>query len=420
MGVAMVISAELSNPHTCLHVLKYKASLPVLLALCMPDCPRPTTAAWLERRVGYARDTVEKSLAYLADSLQLVFRRGRKRSSGWFLTDTVRQLPLPFVAMLPADATRPFPARLQDNYADHRPLTKSGRAKSPDHRPLDQTGSPTETGVMPKINALPHVVGSLINNHDLKDQILVGNDQQQNRTNAQTSGITADLLRWMSLDEPIPSRFADVDPAWPLACYWYATVCGFDNPAGYVRKRLENGHPAPRPWPGLAEAVLGLDDDQMVTLLEAGDTSRYSGLVSLPDDFPYIPYREFRQLYKATDGELLPNQPNDSAAEPETAVGTADPEPVGAQTAPPDRQEWQPTDADTAAVDELIVGMWRLYPGMQQILPAGTQTAWETDGTIRITIRNGHLAKLRPLLPRMSQFVSERVGRDVIVIASTG
>lgn len=337
----MYIAPELSNPDTVLHVLKYKASLPVLIAMCMPDCPRPVTINWLEIRTGVSADTAEKSLKYLS-RLYLVFREGIKRASRWWLANGVRQLHLPFVANLRQEDTKPHPLVIesgrdtlpdhrpldiengQDVLPDHRPLCiESDRELLPDHRPLDDHAVQL---IIPKISGLSdedepiihkfsglsaappmrvrtrgdHVVDHLIQDHDLKS-----NDQQHGPIIPKISGL---LLRWMGLDEPVPTQFQDVDPAWPLGDYWYAVVAKFDRPAGYVRRRLEQNLTAPRPYPQMAATWVALDSQQRRILLDAGADARWSGRVSLPSDFGhFVPYREFRLLYVALNGRIAPD-----------------------------------------------------------------------------------------------------------------
>ncbi|MFO7537578.1 MAG: hypothetical protein R6X32_05910 [Chloroflexota bacterium] len=322
----MMISPELSNPATVLHVLSYKSSLPVLIAMCMDDCPRPVKVKWLERRTGITRHTINESLIYLMESLQIVFRSGIKRASAWWLANGIRQLPLPFVQHLSDADTRPF-NMLSDGQqisvgSDHRTIDGGPGRPIADHRTPDRE-SGQQAHLLPssgQLNGSHHSImvdhpplTHVVVDHSIKDHDLVINDQQQQEPimveNLPLSASpTRLLLRWMGVDEPLPTQFADADPAWPLSCYWYSQVCGMGNPAGYVAKRLRTGQGCPRPWAKLAHTWLSMTTENQLVLLDelADPYTRATGRISLPSDFPFVPYREVLQLYRATGGEFVP------------------------------------------------------------------------------------------------------------------
>lgn len=85
----------LHNPKTILHTFRSQpCALFVLIALFMPDCPDPVGEKWLARRTGYTRKTVRESGLYFLEDMGIIQRARHRR--GWRLTQSAKQLPLPF------------------------------------------------------------------------------------------------------------------------------------------------------------------------------------------------------------------------------------------------------------------------------------------------------------------------------------
>ncbi len=338
-----MISPALCNPATVLKQFDFnKATLPAFIAMCMPDCPRPTTLTWLSERIGISNeDIIYKALRYLQNTLRIVFQVGHKRQgSRWWLANEVNKVALPFVRLLTPSDTRPYPYLLVEREpanTDHHLISDVERepANTDHHLISDVEREPANTDhhLISDVSSqiIPHNVElstPVVDDHLKLEIIDLLNDDQQ-----QPIPQNAELfLRWIGMDEPIPTRFATVDPAWPLACWWYGRISQYINPkfhdpVGYVRRRLESGITTASPYPTLAQTWLQLDNGRRRTLLNAAQASgRRECRIHLPTDFGYfIPYREFWLIYNATNGIIAPPEwmppiePEDEPA-PETAV----------------------------------------------------------------------------------------------------
>ncbi|MEI2613425.1 MAG: DnaA N-terminal domain-containing protein [Candidatus Promineifilaceae bacterium] len=122
---------------------------------------------------------------------------------------------------------------------------------------------------------------------------------------------SAEILRWMGMDDPVPGQFEGVDPAWPLSCYWYGRVVqkgqvSFRDPVGYVRRRLERGVACPDPYPELARAWLGLSSEQQAEGLAVLRRAEHTGRVYPPAHLPDLRWDVLLKVYQALDGQLLP------------------------------------------------------------------------------------------------------------------
>lgn len=138
--------------------------------------------------------------------------------------------------------------------------------------------------------------------------------QQTNNHRTRTTknlSFSAEILRWMGMDDPVPGQFEGVDPVWPLSCYWYGRVAqkgqvSFRDPVGYVRRRLERGVACPDPYPELARAWLGLSSEQQAEGLAVLRRAEHTGRVYPPAHLPDLRWDVLLKVYQALDGQLLP------------------------------------------------------------------------------------------------------------------
>lgn len=310
------MSSALDNPATALHVLSFKAALPVLVAMFMPDCPTPVSVKWLMHRTGVkARKTINETLDYL-EYLGVIACVMTANKGWWSLTDKGKQLPLPFTGSLAAGA-QPLPASGRVTILDQElgassqlPLMRF--AQTADSRPsaqsddaipmvanggLDAGGSPIVSKFYPP--PLNNVV-VVLNNSD-PDQSLFEKQQQQEGVQVgkfYPPPPTAVFLREIGMGEPVPTEFCDYPLQIALAYWWYGLAEGMNSPHGYLRRRLEQGHVSPPDdYLQAAGIWLDLEDEERADLWDAVANSHLGGGIILPPEFKhYVPFRPLLRL----------------------------------------------------------------------------------------------------------------------------
>lgn len=311
------MSSALDNPSTALHVLSFKASLPVLVAMFMPDCPTPVSVKWLMHRTGVkARKTINETLDYL-EYLGVIACVMTANKGWWALTDKGKQLPLPFAGSLAA-GTQPLlsPHRVtildeESEASSQLPLLRFAQtavgcpsAQSGSAIPaivansaLDAGASPTVSKIYPPPTPLNNVV--VVLNQSDSDQFCFEQQQQERPEVGKfyPPPSTGTFLREIGMGEPVPTQFCDFPLPVAFAYWWYALAQGMRSPQGYLRRRLEQGHTEPPDdYLQLAQLWLDLTDDERAELWEATIHSLRGG-ISLPDDFGhYVPFRPLLRL----------------------------------------------------------------------------------------------------------------------------
>lgn len=399
------MTADLLNPSSVLHRLSFSASLPVLIAMCMPDCPRPVQEEWLSFRIGRGEDTVRKSLKYLQKELHLVFSvfipAATKPIKAWWLSTEVQQLPLPFVGSLGTGDTRPFTV-IESIHLQELPLPVTIPDDAVKPSPLDEKDNPKmsayllgETGQKQKDN--PTLSGYLLPEAVPKDVITSGGDLPHSYArecasapgdlDLDRSSLNLDLkdlkrsdqivednptfsgyllAKWLGINETTALQFQDVEPVRPLALYWFGTVLKattnyFRDPVSYVIKHRKSTHieDNQQPYFQLAEAWLRMDTAQRQMMLDYAHEVR--GLARLAECGYFIPYREWSLVCRATNGrvappELMPQRESrDNDEEGETAVAL--PENVGTPTLRPENPIQESEAIWQAALSELELQM---------------------------------------------------------------
>ncbi|MBX3058287.1 MAG: hypothetical protein KF770_17630 [Anaerolineae bacterium] len=332
-----MISPALSDPRTVLAQFSFnKATLPAFIAMCMPDCPRPTSVAWLSERIGISsHNTIYAALRYMQNTLGLCFQVGFKKAGGlWWLADTVRQVALPFVAYLRPEDTRPFLLTLAPA-PDSDPDITGPRLISgaPDSDP-DITGTRLISGapdgatdqqkIIRKKRELFFVDQLLdpnLQDHDLDfldPTIEAGAIIRKNRE------LLLLLLNWMEFWPEALAEFASreptpyLTPGMALAAYWYATVGGYDSPPAFVRLCLDHRRAPTTPYTALSAAWLEMEMPHRRTVIKAlrrapRHPQRH---VILPRDFGWrLPYRELLLTWSACNGRFAPPELMPTAAE---------------------------------------------------------------------------------------------------------
>lgn len=247
----MLNNPALQNPQTVLHILDYRAVLPILLAFLMPDCPRPASTKWLMRRVGKSRTTVEESLAFLEEYLLA----RHTPPYGWQLTDNAYQLPLPFKQLRPGAQ----PAAVIEVEPGPYLESMSGAQPTPYPQAVDNFDSENRPGASPA--GSDHLCSQNVSNAYILRMGGYGGDGGGgvNSSHPETkhhhhSEATAmrkiyasggEFLAAIGMNPPVPRQYADCDPALALAYWWFARAENFDRPHGYLRRRLEQGHVQP-------------------------------------------------------------------------------------------------------------------------------------------------------------------------------
>ena len=323
------MSSALDNPATALHVLSYKAALPVLVAMFMPDCPTPVSVKWLMHRTGVkARKTINETLDYL-EYLGVIAQIMTANKGWWSLTDKGKQLPLPFAGSLAAGA-QPLsaPGRVtildQDAGASSQlPLLRFAQtagsrpsAQSDDAIPMVANGG-LDAGDSPIVSKfypppLNNVV-VVLNNSD-PDQSLF--EQQQQQEGGQVGKFyppppTAVFLHEIGMGEPVPTDYGDYPLQMALAYWWYGLAEGMNSPHGYLRRRMEQGHVSPPDdYLQVASLWLDLEDEERADLWDAVTNSHLGGGIVLPPEFKhYVPFRPLLRLgaawRKAKDGNWV-------------------------------------------------------------------------------------------------------------------
>lgn len=338
-------SPALNDPRTVLHVLSFKAALPLLLALLMPDCPHPTSIKWLMRRTGVkTRETVYDSLEFLAELGVAVKTPGLNGSSWWQLSESAFQLPLPVSrSPLPKPQSTQFEETSAQSFLDesaqshHAESTQSQRVvanlahrvesaqsqrveANPDYYAESAQSQPIVADLSikstPPLNVDVDVhfkdhFGS--NYHHQSDVSGVSAKSTPLSPSTETATPTAVFLHEIGLDDPVPQEYANYPLDAAVGYWWSALVRKMQSPHGWLRRRLEQDHS--RPTEGfleLAVAWLKLSGDQRRFLWEEAVYScrvsrTGSAYLSLPDDFPYIPYKPLLRLayaFQKSDGDL--------------------------------------------------------------------------------------------------------------------
>jgi hypothetical protein len=252
-----VNNPALDDPRTVLHVLNYKAALPIILAMLMPDCPRPCSVKWLCRRAGVQSvQTARESLKYLAElgvaAMSLVQNKG-----WWQLTDRAYQLPLP-AASLDASSQSQLPESSQSPAGASSQLPIWESSQSPD----------TEVGKFSPTVGVGKFSPPLHDDHD--DDVVITVDLKQHHHHTDKHEVaevgkfsptpTSHLLERLGCDPPMPEKFAHIEAAVILAFYWSALPWAH-TPVGFLRRRLEQGHEPPGEHLELARFWLALDED---------------------------------------------------------------------------------------------------------------------------------------------------------------
>ena len=314
-----MMSVALDDPTTILHVLNYKASLPVLVSFFFSDTPRPASVKWVQHRTGIkARKTVNESLEFL-EYLGVIARVMTSGKGWWTLTDKGRQLPLPFVGSLAAGAQPlPAPGRVtildrESEASSQLPLLRLAQAA--ESRPSTQSAdavpmvanSDLDASGLPMVSKfysppLNNVV--VILKQSDPDQSCLEKQQQEAAGVSKiyppqpTSSPTAVFLREIGMGEPVPTDFCDFPLQVALAYWWYALAQGMDSPLGFLRRRLEQGHAdPPDEYMQVAGLWLDLGDEERADLWDATTNSQLHGGIYLPEDFEhYVPFRPLLRL----------------------------------------------------------------------------------------------------------------------------
>lgn len=333
----MGMDSALSNPATALHVLSYKASLPVLVAMFMPDCPTPVSVRWLMHRTGVkARKTMNETLDYLA-YLGIIAQIMTANKGWWALTDRGRQLPLPFAGSSLAASTQSLPASSRVTILGEESTGASTQLPLPQSTAAESRWSTQSAGAIPAMVAnsgsdpeAPPIVSKIYSPPPLKELgsvVVFKNNSNPDRSFCEqqhfsAAGVskfyppppTADFLREIGMGEPVPTDFGDYPLSAALAYWWFALAQGMSSPQGYLRRRLEQGHgEPPADYLQLAELWLGLSGDERADLWAATTDARaVHGGISLPPDFDrFVPFKPLLRLgaawrkNRAGNGDLV-------------------------------------------------------------------------------------------------------------------
>ncbi|MFO7680786.1 MAG: hypothetical protein R6X34_12115 [Chloroflexota bacterium] len=302
-------SPALNDPRTVLHVLSFKAALPVLLALLMPDCPRPVSVKWLMMRTGVkSRETVYDSLDFLAELGVVAGIPGANGSSSWWeLSDRAFQLPLPVTRpSLPEPQSTQFEETSTQSFLDestqsHRPgsaqsqdaVIDFGSESTQSRQNLPIVADLSKKSTPPPLNDHDDVFKDHINLNHHHHEIHGGVSKKLTPPPLPETP-TAVFLREIGLDDPVPLDYADYPLDAAIGYWWVALVRKMESPQGYLRRRMECGHSRPTDgfWE-LAGVWLKLSEDQRRLLWQE---AIYSHHFSLPDDFPFVPYKPLLRL----------------------------------------------------------------------------------------------------------------------------
>jgi len=332
----MAVASALDNPATALHVLSYKASLPVLVAMFMPDCPTPVSVRWLMHRTGVkARKTMNETLDYLA-YLGVIAQIMTANKGWWALTDRGKQLPLPFAGSSLVASTQSLPASSRVTILGEESPGASTQLPLPQPKAAESRRSTQSDGAIPVIVAdsgsdpdAPPTVSKFYSPPPLKElrSVVVfknNSDSDQSFCEQQhfsAAGVSkfypaplaAVFLREIGMGEPVPTDFADYPLGAALAYWWFALAQGMNSPHGYLRRRLEQGHgEPPADYLQLAEIWISLSESERANLWEATTDARAVHGISLPADFDhYVPFGPLLRLgaawrkNRAKNGEVI-------------------------------------------------------------------------------------------------------------------
>lgn len=322
--------SPLNDPRTVLHVLSYKAALPIFLALLMSDCPKPVDVSWLMRRTGTrTRGTAYDSLEFLQE-LDVVFKAiGRNGVTLWSLTSFAAQLPLPISYSLlletqSAQSELPTYGSTQSHIVEgtqlQRPVTSQVSAQQTPDISVSENQTPKISRVDGQVSTkCTHPLNDVVD-VDHSNHLLQKHHQQhdavsqvsENQTPAFSDTPTSVFLRDIGLDDPVPDDYADYPLASAVGYWWFSLVKKMKSPQGYLRRRMECGHVRPtEKFLELAVSWLALSDVQRFDLWGEAESAVSWGRnasIQMPDDFPFVPYAPLIRLaatkHKAEDGEF--------------------------------------------------------------------------------------------------------------------
>ncbi|MBK8935303.1 MAG: hypothetical protein IPM76_23895 [Chloroflexi bacterium] len=251
------MSSALDNPATALHILSYKAALPVLVAMFMPDCPTPVSVKWLMHRTGVkARKTINETLDYL-EYLGVIAQIMTANKGWWSLTDKESSFLCHFTGSLAAGA-QPLsaPGRVtildQDAGASSQlPLLRF--AQTAGSRPSAQSDDAIPMVASGGLDAGDSPIVSKFYPPPLKNVVVVltirSPDQSLLKNNNNEGGWVHlphnRVLHEIGMGEPVPTDYGDYPLQMALAYWWYALAEGMNSPHGYLRRRMEQGHVSP-------------------------------------------------------------------------------------------------------------------------------------------------------------------------------
>ena len=322
--------------HSTAHLLQTlnDLRLHVLIAMIVLAPELPVSEQRIANMVGCHRDTARNHLQKL-EVLHLTHQLpGRK--NGWTLTSEVEQLPLPLL-------WRGYSENLAAGAQPRPALTVESAQSSPPELLKSSANGETELlkssaeldQELPKFSAKPEKLlkvsakqpellkSSAVFAPPIKHVVVVDPsipEQQQHvppellKSSAVRTGesATAVFFADIGMDEPIPSDFADYPLEAALGYWFYCLAQKFENPQGYIRRRLEQGHQSPVPdYLKLAKAWLSLSDEQRTTVrwkLEFITGPRHQ--IHLPEDFPYLPFAPLLSAWhgaRKTNSLFLPD-----------------------------------------------------------------------------------------------------------------
>ncbi|MBX3060424.1 MAG: Rrf2 family transcriptional regulator [Anaerolineae bacterium] len=334
--------------HSTAHLLQTlnDLRLHVLIAMIVLAPELPVSEQRIANMVGCHRDTARNHLQKL-EALHLTHQLpGRKH--GWTLTSEVEQLPLPLLwrgySENPAAGAQPQPALVMKSAQSSPPeLLKS--SAEPDSELLKSSAEPDSELLKSSANVEPELLRNsakpekLLNFSAKQPELLKSSavfappikhvvvvvdpsipEQQQHvppellKSSAirPAESATAAFFADIGMDEPIPSEFAEYPLEAALGYWFYCLAQKFENPQGYIRRRLEQGHQTPVPdYLKLAKAWLSLTDEQRMTVrwkLEFVTGPRHQ--IHLPEDFPYLPFAPLLSAWhgaRKTNSLFLPD-----------------------------------------------------------------------------------------------------------------